>query len=65
MQAFKQGNSPTQCNQFLPNDNVYHRFLYILQVRLPGTRMQPAQAEASSGLRGSGSSIPFYRTSLS
>lgn len=31
-QAFPEGNDPAVCNQNLPNDSVYHRFLYIIQV---------------------------------
>ena len=32
-QAFPEGNDPAVCNQNLPNDSVYHRFLYVIQVR--------------------------------
>ena len=31
-QAFPEGNDAAVCNQNLPNDSVYHRFLYIIQV---------------------------------
>lgn len=33
-QAQPEGNSPNVCNQNLPNDSVYKRFLYIVQVGL-------------------------------
>lgn len=32
LQAFPEGNNPAICNENLPNDSVYHRFLYIIQV---------------------------------
>lgn len=33
-QAFPEKNNPSVCNQNLPNDSVYKRFLYIVQVRI-------------------------------
>ena len=32
VQAYPTKNDPSVCNQNLPNDSVYHRFLYVLQV---------------------------------
>ena len=34
-QAYPEKNDPSICNQNVPNDSVYHRFLYILQVGFP------------------------------
>lgn len=33
VQAFPEGNNVSICNEKLPNESVYKRFLYILQVR--------------------------------
>ena len=32
VQAYPAKHDPSVCNENLPNDSVYHRFLYILQV---------------------------------
>ena len=33
LQAFSTDSNPSICNEGLPNDSVYHRFLYVIQVR--------------------------------
>jgi len=34
-QVYPEGNDPTICNQYLPNDSIYNRFLYVIQVGTP------------------------------
>ena len=32
LQKFSVSTNPSTCNEGLPNDSVYHRFLFLLQV---------------------------------
>lgn len=40
MQAVPEGNRPDACNDMLPNESTYHRFLWVIQVRDSDLAMQ-------------------------
>ena len=64
VQVFKEGNDPSICNEKLPNDSVYHRFLYVLQVSLAaqGCRSCYAHAHALRAACSCSLAAPYFHS---